>query len=46
VAVRREQPRPSADDALAAAIGALQPDEMTPRDALEALYRLRGMASR
>ncbi|MGN6467268.1 MAG: DNA mismatch repair protein MutS, partial [Rhizobiaceae bacterium] len=46
VAVRREQPRPRADDALAAAIGALQPDEMTPRDALEALYRLKGMASR
>ncbi len=31
-------------DALSEAVAALNPDEMTPREALEALYRLKGMA--
>jgi DNA mismatch repair protein MutS len=33
-------------DALGAALGAINPDEMTPREALEALYRLKGMAGK
>jgi DNA mismatch repair protein MutS len=33
-----------APDALAEALRALKPDEMSPRDALEALYRLRRLA--
>ena len=45
--VKREAPKvaaPAANDALAQALGALHPDEMTPREALDALYRLKGMA--
>jgi len=44
VAARREPVKPQKTDALAEALGTLNPDEMTPREALEALYRLRGMA--
>jgi DNA mismatch repair protein MutS len=41
----KQEPRPSPkDDALRQALGELLPDEMTPRDALEALYRLKGLA--
>ena len=36
---RRSRPRP---DALGEALAALNPDELTPREALEALYRLKG----
>lgn len=43
VAARREAPKPPSS-ALADAVAALHPDEMTPREALEALYRLKGMA--
>ena len=48
-AARREPaPKPAKGDpaaqALADAVSALHPDEMTPREALEALYRLKGMA--
>jgi DNA mismatch repair protein MutS len=47
VAVRREASKPVAagkQDRLGEALAALHPDEMTPREALEALYRLKGMA--
>jgi DNA mismatch repair protein MutS len=40
-AVRREPARPTPSDALARALADLSPDEMTPREALEALYRLK-----
>jgi DNA mismatch repair protein MutS len=46
VAVRQEAPKPAranAIDHLAEAVAALHPDEMTPREALEALYRLKQM---
>ncbi|MEO3386528.1 DNA mismatch repair protein MutS [Mesorhizobium sp. CAU 1741] len=46
VAARREAPKAAVDDRLAEAVSALQPDEMTPREALEALYRLRELAGR
>ena len=42
-ASRRSRQRP---DALGEAVAALNPDEMTPREALEALYRLRQIAER
>ena len=34
-------PKPARRDALAAALAALNPDEMSPREALEALYALK-----
>ena len=40
---RREAPPPAKTDALGAALEAINPDELTPREALEALYRLKGM---
>lgn len=43
VAAKREPVKAGSSDALAAALGALHPDEMTPRDALDALYRLKGL---
>lgn len=43
VAARREEARPKASDELAEALKALHPDEMTPREALEALYRLKAI---
>ncbi|MDI6025762.1 DNA mismatch repair protein MutS [Corticibacterium sp. UT-5YL-CI-8] len=45
-AVRREEPKPAANDALAKSLSALVPDEMTPREALEALYRLKELAAK
>jgi DNA mismatch repair protein MutS len=45
-AIRREAPKPAKDSALAEALRALNPDELTPKEALEALYRLKGMAER
>ncbi|RWD02822.1 MAG: DNA mismatch repair protein MutS [Mesorhizobium sp.] len=44
VAVKREALRPPKSDALGMALGEINPDEMTPREALEALYRLKGLA--
>jgi DNA mismatch repair protein MutS len=38
-------PRDSALDAVVDALAALNPDEMSPRDALEALYRLKLQAA-
>ncbi|WP_258052317.1 DNA mismatch repair protein MutS [Mesorhizobium sp. INR15] len=46
VAVKREAPKPAKSDALGAALGDINPDEMTPREALEALYRLKGLAGK
>ncbi|TGP51077.1 DNA mismatch repair protein MutS [bacterium M00.F.Ca.ET.230.01.1.1] len=46
VAVKRETPKPVKSDALGEALGAINPDEMTPREALEALYRLKGLATK
>ncbi|WP_173935226.1 DNA mismatch repair protein MutS [Chelativorans sp. Marseille-P2723] len=45
-AAQQEEPRPksSGTDRLAAALAALNPDEMTPREALEALYSLKSQA--
>ncbi|CAI2931699.1 DNA mismatch repair protein MutS [Aminobacter niigataensis] len=44
VAVKREAAKPVANDALSKALEGLSPDEMTPREALDALYRLKGLA--
>jgi DNA mismatch repair protein MutS len=40
-AATRAMPAPKTSDALTAALAALNPDEMSPRDALEALYALK-----
>ncbi|WP_246734485.1 DNA mismatch repair protein MutS [Chelativorans sp. ZYF759] len=45
-AARRETPPPARRDAVAEALAAILPDEMTPRDALEALYRLKALAGK
>jgi DNA mismatch repair protein MutS len=42
-APQQEAPTSSEPDPLAAAITALEPDRMTPREALDALYRLKAM---
>lgn len=44
VAARREVAPAKANDALAEALRELHPDEMTPRDALEAIYQLKKLA--
>jgi DNA mismatch repair protein MutS len=44
VATRREPPKPTAADHLHETLAGLNPDEMTPREALEALYRLKAEA--
>ncbi|NBJ11712.1 DNA mismatch repair protein MutS [Microvirga arsenatis] len=41
VSVRNEPPAPPKSDALREALDALDPDQMTPREALDALYRLK-----
>ncbi|MDW6025673.1 DNA mismatch repair protein MutS [Mesorhizobium sp. BAC0120] len=43
-AMRREPAKPTQSDELAKALAELNPDEMTPREALDALYRLKGVA--
>ena len=43
VAARKEPPPPPRQDGLAQALGAINPDELTPREALETLYRLKGI---
>jgi DNA mismatch repair protein MutS len=45
-AARREAPKPAAADPLAEAMAAIDPDDLTPREALEALYRLKGLSTR
>ncbi|HHZ10333.1 MAG TPA: hypothetical protein GX405_16310 [Rhizobiales bacterium] len=45
---RRVPPKPAAapaGDALRDAVAALHPDEMTPKEALDAIYRLKGLAA-
>jgi len=42
-AAMREVPKAAAVDALREDLAALNPDEMSPREALEALYRLKGL---
>ena len=44
-ALRRVPASPPRSDALASALAAINPDDLTPRDALEALYRLKGIAA-
>jgi DNA mismatch repair protein MutS len=44
--VRKQQPEPAASDALGGALAALNLDEMTPREALEALYRLKELTAK
>ncbi|MGE0502716.1 MAG: DNA mismatch repair protein MutS [Rhizobiaceae bacterium] len=43
VAARREPERKAKTDELRAALAAINPDEMTPKEALEAVYRLKGL---
>jgi len=45
VAAKRAPREPGLQDALAQALAALNPDEMSPRDALEALYRLKALGT-
>jgi DNA mismatch repair protein MutS len=42
--VKRGPPAAKANDELKQAVEALDPDAMTPREALDALYRLKGLA--
>jgi DNA mismatch repair protein MutS len=44
--VKREEPKPAKPDTLGAALSTINPDELTPREALEALYRLKEMAGK
>ncbi|MBI1621874.1 DNA mismatch repair protein MutS [Aquamicrobium zhengzhouense] len=46
VAAKREATAPKANDALVEAIATLQPDDMTPREAIDALYRLKELAAK
>ncbi|MBA93362.1 MAG: DNA mismatch repair protein MutS [Phyllobacteriaceae bacterium] len=41
--VRTARPEPRADDALQRAVADLLPDEMSPREALDAIYRLKAL---
>jgi DNA mismatch repair protein MutS len=41
--MRREAPPAAKPDALGEALAAINPDELTPKEALEALYRLKGL---
>ncbi len=43
VAAKREIAAPAANDPLGEAMAAINPDDLTPRDALEALYRLKAL---
>jgi DNA mismatch repair protein MutS len=45
-AIRREAPAPPKADLVAESLAGLNPDELTPREALEALYRLKGLAEK
>jgi DNA mismatch repair protein MutS len=42
----RQSPAPRHDNALQEAVSSLTPDEMTPREALDALYRLKQLATK
>ncbi|MDR7033779.1 DNA mismatch repair protein MutS [Mesorhizobium sp. BE184] len=41
--LKREAPAPKTAENVGEALGNMNPDEMTPREALEALYRLKGL---
>jgi DNA mismatch repair protein MutS len=43
--MRREAPAVAKTDPLSEALAEINPDELTPREALEALYRLRKLQS-
>jgi DNA mismatch repair protein MutS len=47
VEVKRQAPKPAQgkDSALLSALSAINPDELTPREALEELYRLKGLSA-
>ncbi|MHC1547084.1 DNA mismatch repair protein MutS [Phyllobacterium sp. K27] len=47
VEVKRQAPKPvqGKDSALLSALSSINPDELTPRDALEVLYRLKGLTA-
>ena len=45
-AASQAPPRPSADSALEQALADVNPDELSPRDALELIYRLKGLDRR
>jgi DNA mismatch repair protein MutS len=45
-AMRREVPPAAKTNALTEALATINPDELTPREALEALYRLKGLGGR
>ncbi|MDQ0997797.1 DNA mismatch repair protein MutS [Phyllobacterium ifriqiyense] len=47
VEVKRQAPKPvqGKDSALLVALSAINPDELTPREALEELYRLKGLSA-
>ena len=45
-AAKGASPPPPRQSALEATVGALRPDAMTPREALEAIYRLKGLLER
>lgn len=47
VEVKRQAPKPvqGKDSALLSALSSVNPDELTPRDALEVLYRLKGLTA-
>ena len=42
--VARAAPAPPAPSALETALGAVRPDELSPREALELIYKLKGLA--
>ena len=44
-ALARPAPAPEKPDPVRAALAEVDPDGMSPRDALEALYRLKGLAA-
>ena len=46
VAAQREAPKPKVPDLLVETLAGVHPDDMTPREALEALYRLKALASK
>ncbi|MDF1601085.1 DNA mismatch repair protein MutS [Mesorhizobium sp. YIM 152430] len=46
VAARRAEPKPGPSDGLAEELASIRPDDMTPREALEALYRLKERAAK
>ncbi len=43
-AAQKRAPEPPKKSPLAAALGAVRPDELSPREALELIYRLKGLA--